>query len=141
MRLEAKRQNTEGLSTTLKLLMNAHCYGKCGLKASDYTCKYSTRIDFQAIFNNQASSIYSITELENNLIKYDKQNDFFKHYNAVHVSSEILSMSKKITNEILFLCEDNNINAYYTDTDSIHMDYDKIDALTTLYNNVFKERE
>ena len=140
MRLEAKRQHNEGLSTTLKLLMNA-CYGKCGLKASDYTSKYSTRADFEAIFNNQASSIYSITELENNLIKYEKQNDVFKHYNAVHVSSEILSMSKKIMNEILFLCEDNNINAYYTDTDSIHMDYDKIEVLSTLYYNAFKKSE
>jgi hypothetical protein len=44
-------------------------------------------------------------------------------------------------NEILFLCEDNNINAYYTDTDSIHMDYDKIDVLSTLYYNTFKESE
>jgi hypothetical protein len=92
MRLEAKRRNNEGLSTTLKLLMNA-CYGKWGLKASDYRCKYSARKDFQAIFNNQPSSIYSITELENNLIEYEKQNDVFKHYNAVHVLSEILSMS------------------------------------------------
>jgi hypothetical protein len=52
MRLEAKRQNNEGLFTTLKLLMNA-CYGKSGLNASDNTCKYSTRKDYQSIFNNQ----------------------------------------------------------------------------------------
>jgi len=44
-------------------------------------------------------------------------------------------------NEILFLCEDNNINAYYTDTDSIHMDYDKIEVLSTLYYNAFKKSE
>jgi hypothetical protein len=50
-------------------------------------------------------------------------------------------MSKKIMNETLFLCGDNNINAYYTDTDSVHMDYDKIDVLSTLYYNAFKESE
>jgi len=55
--------------------------------------------------------------------------------------AKILSMSKKIMNEILFLCEDNNINAYYTDTDSIHMDYDKIEVLSTLYYNAFKKSE
>ena len=140
LRLKAKSENNEGLSTTYKLMMNS-CYGKCGLKASDYTTSYCSKDKFSSIYNNQASSIYSYEYLDNDMVKYKKMNDIDLHYNAIHVSSEILSMSKKIMNEIMYLAEDNNINIYYTDTDSMHIDYNDIDKLSNLYKEKFNDSE
>ena len=42
-------------------------------------------------------------------------------YNNCHIGSEILSMSKRIMNEVMCLAEDNNIKIHYQDTDSTHL--------------------
>jgi hypothetical protein len=42
-------------------------------------------------------------------------------YNRQHISSEILSMSKVIMNEVTCLLEDLGCPVYYTDTDSLHV--------------------
>ena len=38
-------------------------------------------------------------------------------------------MSKRIMNEVIYLAEDLGINVYYQDTDSIHIENDKIELL------------
>lgn len=48
----------------------------------------------------------------------------------------ILSMSKRIMNEVICLAEDNGINIYYQDTDSVHMFKKDL----TLLSSLFKEK-
>ena len=55
------------------------------------------------------------------------------HYNSVHIGVEILSMSKRIMNEVMYLAEDNGIFIYYTDTDSIQLNYDDVAKLRKLF--------
>lgn len=55
------------------------------------------------------------------------------HYNYAHLGSIILSMAKRINNEILALAEDNNINIYYQSTDSILLKSKDVEKLTKLY--------
>jgi len=38
-----------------------------------------------------------------------------------YIGSLILSMSKRIMNEVITLAEENNLNIYYQDTDSMHI--------------------
>lgn len=42
----------------------------------------------------------------------------------------ILDMSKRIMNEVMCLAEDLKINIYYQDTDSMHIEADKIEKLS-----------
>ena len=137
LRLQAKKEGNKGLDAVYKTMMNS-CYGSCGMKANDYNTFYTTKDKFENIYNNQASSIYRHECLDNDLIKYDKANDINEHFNAIHVSCEILSMSKLIMNEIMFLAEDNGINIYYTDTDSMHIEHKDIEKLSLLYQDKFK---
>ena len=51
------------------------------------------------------------------------------HFNLVHVGVEILSTSKRIMNEVMCCAEDNNLNIFYQDTDSMHIVQDQVPIL------------
>ena len=48
-------------------------------------------------------------------------------------------MSKRIMNELIYLCEDEDISVYYQDTDSIHILKRDLDYLRDLYNIKFNK--
>lgn len=54
-------------------------------------------------------------------------------YNRGHVGCAILSMSKRIMNEVFDVANDNNYPIYYTDTDSLHCNYDDVIKLEEKY--------
>ena len=60
-----------------------------------------------------------------------------EHFNNVHIGSSILSYSKRIMSRVMCLAEDLNLNIYYTDTDSIHIDYDDVNILQKAYNKKY----
>ena len=60
------------------------------------------------------------------------------HCNYCHCGVEVLSMSKRIMNEVMVLAEDNNCSMYYQDTDSIHMNYEDVEVLSNEYKNKYK---
>jgi hypothetical protein len=53
--------------------------------------------------------------------KVSKMQVLSKHFNIAHVGVCILSMSKRIMNEVMCLAEDNGLDLYYQDTDSMHI--------------------
>jgi hypothetical protein len=57
-------------------------------------------------------------------------------FNNVLFGVTVLSMSKRIMNEVMCLAEDMSINIYYQDTDSMHIEHDKVEAL----GDAFKEK-
>lgn len=107
-------------------------YGKTILKKSDTTSiiKNNDAVD-NYIFNNfnTIKEVIRINERQSEIVCYDAD----KSFNRSHVGVAILSMSKRIMNEVFDIANDNNINIYYTDTDSIHMDYDKTPLLEQKY--------
>ena len=56
------------------------------------------------------------------------------HFNYVHCGVEILNMSKIIMNKVFSCADDCDINMYYQDTDSIHLNYDDVDKLENRHN-------
>ena len=48
-------------------------------------------------------------------------------------------MAKRIMNEVTCLAEDNNIEMYYQDTDSIHMPLATLDKLADLYKQEYNK--
>ena len=52
-----------------------------------------------------------------------------KHFNYASCGVEILSMSKRIMNEVMCLAEDKGLKISYQDTDSLHIDYEHVEIL------------
>lgn len=121
-----------------KLKMNS-AYGSTILKPTDSTTKYFPKKDM----HNQVVKLYnrikSFTEF-GNLVKFNLATTTFNHYNMPHCGAYILSMSKRMMNEVLYLAEDNGFNIYYMDTDSMHIDYDNIQPLAKLYQKKYNRK-
>jgi hypothetical protein len=60
-----------------------------------------------------------------------------EHFNSVHIGVEILSMSKRIMNEVMCLAHDSGIAIYYQDTDSMHIVNDKIQLLSEKFEKKY----
>lgn len=105
-----------------KLLMNA-AYGKTIQKPinEDLVFVYGDdRLNSYVSKNyNKIKSYRKIPDTKGNKISITKSS--YGHYNLCHIGSLILSMSKRIMNEVMCLAEDNKIDIYYQDTDSIHL--------------------
>ena len=52
------------------------------------------------------------------------------HYNYCHCGVEILSMSKRIMNEVMCSAEDLDLEIFYQYTDSMHIKYEEVPILT-----------
>lgn len=120
-----------------KLIMNAG-YGKLITKPHETKIKF---FDDEKAFNIYVSRNYNIV---NNYVEYTKGkfrieiNDMKgNQYNYCHLGAEILSMSKRIMNEVICTAEDNNLNIYYQDTDSIHINDEDIKKLSEIYQNKY----
>lgn len=130
MRLKYKKQGNP-LQLVIKLVMNA-AYGICGLKPIDTDVKYVQDGDKHANFwNNHCNRIKWATRMNNDQWRFELYKEIDTHYNRQHVACEVLSVSKNIMNEVMCLAEEEDIGAtiHYTDTDSMHLDYDKVETL------------
>jgi hypothetical protein len=134
-RLKAKRDKNMSLSEVLKLVLNS-AYGKTGAKKTFEKSKIKKTDDVCAnyIYNN-FESISEISYLNKSQTEITER-CIDDSYNRNHIASAILSMSRRIVNEVFDVANDNGIDIYYTDTDSMHLDYDKVPLL----EQKFKER-
>jgi hypothetical protein len=147
-RLEAKKQNKKALSNTIKLMLNSS-YGKTIMKKSKCMKKI---VNISAKSWNKKTGKWSIvkkTKWENfvyrnfNTIKsWRKLNDTSYEvemicaddsFNRGHIGCAILSTSKRIMNEVFDVANDNKYPIYYTDTDSLHCNYEDVIKLETKY--------
>lgn len=117
-----------------KLIMNSG-YGKSIMKEIETETRY---------FNNEEEMKVFISRNYNWLINYEKIYDselykvklvksLIEHFNIAQVGVSILSWSKRIMNEVICLAEDNKIDIYYQDTDSMHLQEKDVDILANLY--------
>lgn len=119
-----------------KLIMNS-AYGKTITKAIETTTKY---------FNNKKSfhkyserNYTKITEFCESHGKYRivEIKELNKHFNMCQVGSQILSVSKNIMNEVICTAEDNNINIFYQDTDSMHLESKNVKILSKIFKDIY----
>lgn len=120
-----------------KLLMNA-AYGKLIQKP----------ITTDLVFKNSKKEIEKFKNYNHNYIKevdiisegkeiFKVQKSIHQHFNAAHIGVEVLSMSKRIMNEVMCLAEDLNIQIYYQDTDSMHIIDSQIDLLSIEFKKLY----
>ena len=150
LRCEYKKTKNP-LQLVIKLIMNS-AYGKMIQKPITTTTefkRYHTKI-FNKKLNDyvddyplnkylikNSAKVISYTQVNKNLyaIKVGQQIDTF--YTNTLLGVQILSMSKRIMNEVMCTAEDIGIKIYYQDTDSMHIQKNKINNLAEEYKKRF----
>ena len=150
LRCEYKKTKNP-LQLVIKLIMNS-AYGKMIQKPITTTTEFKRKhtkifdkktqefkddypLDKYLIKNS--AKIISYIQVNKNLyaIKVGQQIDTF--YTNTLLGVQILSMSKRIMNEVMCTAEDIGIKIYYQDTDSMHIQKNKIDDLAEEYKKRF----
>ena len=114
------------------------CYGKTIQKPVKYEHKYIKESDLSKYWYKNYYKIIECSKLANSNIydvKIIKQiNDQF---NFTLLGVQVLSMSKRIMNEVMCLAFDLGIKIFYQDTDSMHIENSEISRLAAVYKNKF----
>ena len=135
LRAQYKKQGNS-MQQVIKLIMNSG-YGKSIQKPIDSELKYISEDKYEHYlyehwYNIQESR--KIPESNQYLVKINKTID--NQFNNCVFGVSVLSMSKRIMNEVMCLAEDLGINIYYQDTDSMHIEHDKIPFLNEEYKKI-----
>jgi len=154
-RLKAKKENKTALSNTIKLMLNS-VFGKTIIKKSNTETKiiktlqkkYNPKTkeweeinkisNFNNYIYNNFNTIKTWRPMNKTCMEVEKicSDDSF---NRGHIGCAILSMSKRIMNEVFNVANDNNYPIYYTDTDSLHLDLENVKKLEEKYKEVYNK--
>jgi hypothetical protein len=150
-RKEHKKKGNDVIQNMIKLIMNS-IYGKTITSKSTNKILYMNKNKFNRETktwsqNNEALNNYLYNNF-NSIIKYKEINEtqveitktnYDKSYNLGHIGTFILSYSKRIMNEVMDTASNNNIEIYYQDTDSMHLNFNEINKLSILYKNIYNK--
>lgn len=132
-----KKKEKNPVEIVYKLIMNSS-YGKSIMKPIDTESRfYDDEEEANVFISRQYNWISHYTKFGTKT-KIKLHKSLIDHFNICQVGVSILSMSKRIMNEVMCLADDNNIKLYYQDTDSIHIKDKDIktlsDAFTVKYD-------
>ena len=133
-RIEKKKEGNP-VQEVLKLVMNSS-YGRTLLKPITHKDKvFNTQKALNKYVITNFSVIESYIKIHETTEKYILKEviPVITHFNIPQVGVEVLSTSKRIMNEVICLAEDNKIEIYYQDTDSLHLKQDRLDDLMSIY--------
>jgi hypothetical protein len=138
-RLEAQKEKNDALSTILKLMLNS-VYGKTLTKKTltKITIIKDVKGSFNKYISNNFNTIKSYRNISNNIYEVE-ETTLDNSFNRGHIGCFILSMSKRITNEIFDIANDKNCPIYYTDTDSMHLNKNDIPIIEKEYYEKYKK--
>jgi len=140
-----QKKNKNKIEKIYKLIMNS-CYGKNLIKPHEDDVKFivgKENMEDKLIrnYNNHQETIsYDFGEEQDDKYKTYKmkiKKPINEHFNYAPAGVEILSMSKRIMNEVMCLADDNDIPIYYQDTDSMHIDDESVDKLAILFKKKY----
>lgn len=137
-RLKKKKEGNPS-QEIYKLIMNSG-YGKSIMKPVESDINiFDDKEEFEVYLTRNYNWITSFSYFGDKT-KVKSVKTLNDHFNIAHVGVCILSMSKRIMNEVMCLAENQGIKLYYQDTDSIHIkdcDISKLsNAFTEKYNRV-----
>ena len=132
-RLNYKKQGNP-IQQVFKLMMNSS-YGKTIQRMNDTSVVQVPKNEFDKYFSYHYDEIVSFEEYEKYYFFTIRRSTDYSCLNQIGV--EILSMSKRIMNEVTCLAEDLGIEIYYMDTDSLHVENDKIELLASEFRRVY----
>jgi hypothetical protein len=135
-RAKLKKQGNKA-EMIYKLLMNSG-YGKSIMKPIEEEVRvFDNKNELDVYIGRNYNWIKNFVPMKNDKTILKSIKSLNEHFNIAHIGVSILSMSKRIMNEVMCLGEDLKIDMFYQDTDSIHL-YDKdIDTLRNAYNEKY----
>lgn len=120
-----------------KLIMNSS-YGKTIMKPINEEIHIHNKERAQIFSSRNHNKVKEIINVgDKQIIKCHKT--ISDHYSFPHIGSEILSMSKRIMNEVICLAEDLKIKIFYQDTDSMHIEQSKVKLLADKFYDKYKK--
>jgi hypothetical protein len=135
-RLKYKKSNP-AMAEVIKLMLNS-AYGKTIMKQSN------TKTNIMKYNEEKINNyIYNHFDIIKNYRQINKDCYEFEvscldsTYNRGQIGCSILSMSKRIMNEVFDVANNNDIPIYYTDTDSMHLNLNDVNKLEQLYNKKY----
>jgi hypothetical protein len=137
-RLDAKKVKNP-IEMVYKLIMNSG-YGKSIMKPVETESRFFDTYDGEDEFNVYLTRNYNwVTSYVKfgNKIKVNTVKTLIDHFNIAQVGVCILSNSKRIMNEVMCLAEDNNIDLFYQDTDSMHLRNEHIPLLSKVFKETY----
>ena len=124
------------LEMVYKLIMNS-AYGKTLQKPIGDNLIFKDGDDLPKYLDKNYNYIekYELIKSEEGYERYmiTRNITIEEHFNNCPCGVEVLAMSKRIMNEVMCLAEDNNIDIYYQDTDSMHLPEKDIPILREQY--------
>lgn len=152
-RLKYKTSNV-ALANVIKLMLNS-AYGKTIMKKTKTEKKiirtnYKTfnketkqwntveKTPFKDYIYNNFNTIKNWRQLNENCYEVERVCSDGSN-NRGHIGCAILSMSKRIMNEVFDIANDHELPIYYTDTDSIHCKYDEVEKLEAEYKKKYNK--
>jgi hypothetical protein len=79
-------------------------------------------------FDSEGAPTHALFELHRNVIH---------HESPAHLGVMVLSMSKRIMNEVMCLAEDEGHTIYYQDTDSMHIKAEQVEPLADRFKEIY----
>jgi hypothetical protein len=134
-----KKREENPIQEVYKLIMNS-AYGSVIMKPITEKTVFKSKNDFDVFYQNNHNSIKSWTSPEQNgshQYKIKCVKTINTHFNSAHLGCQVLSMSKRIMNEVITTAEQLNIKIFYQDTDSMHILEDTIPQLASKYQELY----
>ena len=148
-RLQAKKDKKNALSNTIKLMLNS-AYGKTIMKKSKTETKIikteENKYDKKTkewIKQDKMEQVKNYIYNNFNTIKWHREINEKNYevekicsdssYNRGHIGCAILSMSKRIMNEVFDVANTEKAPIYYTDTDSLHCNLWDVNRINLAY--------
>ena len=127
------------IEKSYKLILNS-AYGYSILKPTDSEVVIKPKKDLDAYVGKWFNYIKSYTMSEDGrYARIEQLKTINDHYNLSIAGIQVLSMSKRIMNEVMCLAEDLKIEMWYQDTDSIHLDGTKLGILEQAYELKYRD--
>jgi len=131
------KKTNKPLANMIKLLMNS-LYGKTIPKACEHrTVWKSTKEEADKYIKAHSAIIKDFVKIGTSYKIREHTIDM--DYSKPHCGSSILSMSKRIMNEVFHCFKKAKSRVYITDTDSIHCDQDKIKKVEKHYKKIYNK--
>jgi hypothetical protein len=125
------------LEATIKLLLNS-IYGKSILKPIDVETKIVPAEKLERFVVNHYNACREICQHSNGKVAYvDLIKPINFHFNLPQFGSVVLSMSKRIMNEVMCLAQHEKVPIFYQDTDSIHLPQKCVPVLADAFKKAY----
>ena len=127
------------IQAVYKLLLNSS-YGKSMLKPIDTSSVVLTGDKCKKYIAKNYNYIKDILQITYDTFSVTYIKPINEHFNNVYFGVEVLSHAKRIMNRVIVNCEKLKIPVYYTDTDSLHIDYNGVATIEKFWNDKYSKQ-